>query len=63
MSNQSTLAPWSERLLYLSEVLGIVPFGRTKLLELVDGGEFPKPKKIGTRNVWKGWEIKAWQES
>ena len=45
-----------ERLLRLPQVLDRIPYKRSRFLELVQQGVFPKPVKIGPRAV-------AWPES
>jgi len=46
----------SERLLRLPQVLDRIPYKRSRFLDLVRQGVFPKPVKLGARAV-------AWPES
>lgn len=48
-------------LLRLPEVLSRTRLSRTRLYDMIDRGEFPKPAKIGLRAVaWVGAEVEAW---
>jgi predicted DNA-binding transcriptional regulator AlpA len=41
-----------------------VPYGRTRVMQLVAAGKFPQPIKLSPRlNVWKSSELRAWIES
>jgi len=51
-----TNTPRGERLLRLREVLNRVGYKRSRFLDLVRQGVFPKPVKLGARAV-------AWPES
>lgn len=39
----------------------IRPFSRQQRWRLIQNGKFPKPLKIGTRNLWLEHEIDSWQ--
>lgn len=48
-------------LLRLPEVLARTKLSRSKLYELLDRGDFPKPVKIGARvNAWADTELEDW---
>ncbi|MBV1916469.1 MAG: AlpA family transcriptional regulator [Sphingomonadaceae bacterium] len=54
MQNMTTL-------LRLPEVLARTNLSRSKLYELLDAGQFPKPCKAGERvNTWADTEIEEW---
>ena len=51
-------------LLRLTEVLERTKLSRSKMYDLLDQGEFPKPAKNGGRvNVWPDTEIEEWIQS
>lgn len=50
------------RLLKLSDVIDRTSLSRTKILELLAEGNFPKPCKVATRNCWSDAEISEWIE-
>lgn len=51
-------------LLKLPEVLSATRLSRSRLYDLVEKGEFPRPVKIGLRAVaWVGAEVQAWIEA
>jgi prophage regulatory protein len=53
-----------DRFLRQSEVLEKIGFGESMLNELIAGGTFPKPARIGSRAVrWSENEIDAWISS
>jgi|15BtaG_2_1085339.scaffolds.fasta_scaffold61711_1 prophage regulatory protein len=49
-----------EKLLNEKEVSGIVSFQRTRLFEMINKGDFPKPIKFGRNNRWLKSEIESW---
>jgi len=50
-----------DRFLRMAEVLDKIGFGETTLNELIAGGTFPKPARIGTRAVrWSENEVDEW---
>ncbi|WP_170343490.1 helix-turn-helix transcriptional regulator [Ruegeria arenilitoris] len=51
-----------ERLLAYPEVVKIVGFKRTKIYEMMNNGEFPKPIKIGRASRWSQSELTDWIE-
>ncbi|WP_414462712.1 helix-turn-helix transcriptional regulator [Hyphomicrobium sp. DY-1] len=56
---QSQISP--DRILRIRGVLEKVPFGQSKIYEMVAAGEFPAPVRIGSRSVaWRESEIDAW---
>ena len=50
------------RLLSTAQVMDLMQFGRTKLYELTDAGEFPQPLRIGRHLRWRADELQAWIE-
>ena len=52
----------NERLLRLRQVQEYVPFCRSKIYQLLDKNEFPKPLKVGGSIVWKESQIKKYIE-
>jgi prophage regulatory protein len=49
-----------DRLLPLPAVLDRVGIKKTKLYAMVGAGEFPAPKKIGRKPVWRESAVDAW---
>jgi len=50
-----------DRFLRMTDVLDKIGFGETTLNELISGGSFPKPARIGSRAVrWSENEVDAW---
>ena len=51
-------------LLRLPDVLDRTKLSRSKLYELLETGEFPKPVKLGDRvNAWADNEIEEWVQT
>lgn len=46
----------------LPDVLRRVGVKKTKLYDMVQAGEFPRPVKIGKSSVWPDSVIREWQE-
>ena len=42
---------------------GVRPTSRAQRWRLIKEGKFPKPVKLGSRNVWLESEIDAWFEA
>ena len=40
----------------------IVPLSKAKIYRMVAVGEFPKPRKLGSRSVWLEEDIRVWRE-
>lgn len=55
----SESAAHGERLIRLPEALQSVSLGRTAWLDLVKGGNAPKPVKIGRATFWVASEVQA----
>lgn len=52
------------KLLRLPEVLERTALSRSKLYELLDAGQFPKPCKVGDRvNAWPDSEVEDWVQA
>ncbi len=52
-----------ERLIRTSELPQFVPYGRTRIMQLVAEGKFPKPIKLSSRRLaWKARDVLAWIE-
>lgn len=50
-----------QRLLSINDVLKAVPFGKSKLYDLIKLGSFPAPVKISPgRSAWLENEIDTW---
>jgi len=50
-----------QRLLSINDVLKAVPFGKSKLYDLIKVGSFPAPVKISPgRSAWLEKEIDNW---
>lgn len=52
--------PQAERLLRLPQVLSIVGLSTSRLYELIAGGEFTSPVKVGRTSLWPASEVHAW---
>lgn len=44
----------------LAQLLKIVPVSRMTIYRLIKKKEFPKPVKVGNRNLWKSTTIDTW---
>lgn len=53
----------NEKLLTLPQVKEYIPFGTTKIYELIKTGDFPKQNKIGGSSLWRLSEIQKWIEN
>lgn len=43
------------------QVLELIPIGKSMMYVMIASGEFPKPKKLGSRAVaWSRAEVNAW---
>jgi predicted DNA-binding transcriptional regulator AlpA len=49
--------------LNLKQLLQRVPFGKTKLYEDIQRGEFPPPVKFGRMSRWLLHQVEAWERS
>ncbi|BDY03814.1 AlpA family phage regulatory protein [Ferrimonas sp. YFM] len=49
-----------DRLISGPQLLGVVPFSRTRIYLMRRKGEFPEPVRIGGRNYWKESSIQKW---
>lgn len=49
----------NDRLLSLAQVREIVPLAPSTLYAQVAKGAFPKPRKLGTRSLWRESDIQA----
>jgi predicted DNA-binding transcriptional regulator AlpA len=54
--------PETERLVLMTEVLRLTGLSRTILYERMGCGEFPQPRKLGSKNAWLYSEIRAWMQ-
>lgn len=50
-------------LIPLDDVLSLVPVSRPTLYRLMQGKDFPKPIKVGTRVFWEDKEVHAWVDA
>ena len=50
----------SEKLLTIETVMERTGFGRTKIYDLINKGELPKPAKIGAASRWREAVIDQW---
>jgi prophage regulatory protein len=50
----------TDKLLTLSAVREIIPLSRSTIYTQVGRGEFPEPKKVGKRSLWRSSDIQAW---
>lgn len=50
----------SDRLCSLREVLSILSVSRSKLYELLESPDFPRPVKIGRRTHFSEREVQSW---
>lgn len=53
--------PVKDRNLTLKQVMEITGFGKTKVYQLVNSGEFPAYRKLGAATRWSEIEVLAWQ--
>lgn len=53
----------NEKLLTITQVKEYVPFGVTKIYNLVKQNRFPKQTKIGGTSLWRLSEIQKWIEN
>lgn len=51
-----------DRLLRLRGVQDRVPFGKSKIYDMISKGEFPAPQKIGGCSCWWESAIDSWLE-
>ncbi len=51
-----------KKLLRIKQVIEYVPFGKSKLWEVVAKEEFPQPIKIGRSTFWIESEVISWVE-
>lgn len=49
-----------DSLLSLNEARSRVGLGRSKLYELMAAGDFPRPIKIGSKNLFSANELQVW---
>jgi predicted DNA-binding transcriptional regulator AlpA len=40
-----------------------VPFGRSKIIALVEANEFPKPIRLGAHRMWSTEDVQTWVAS
>ena len=53
-----------QSILRIADVAGITKISRSTIYEMVNGGVFPRPRKIGKRAVgWLATDIQHWIES
>ena len=52
-----------EKMLRVSDVLKLLPIGRSTLFAWVSRDEFPKPRKLGRISFWTESDILEWQAS
>ncbi len=58
-----TSPPVVTRFLRLPEVMKMIGLGRSKIYQMVQSGEFPRPRKLGRRvSVWLLEEVQLWME-
>ena len=50
----------ADRLIDEPSVLNRISHGRSRLAELVQEGEFPRPIKLGRKKLWLESEVDAW---
>ena len=54
----------TDKFLRLSQILQLIPIGKSTLWEKVKKGEFPKQIKLGTKiSVWKESDVQAYINS
>ena len=51
---------FTERLLRLPQVLDLVGLGKTTIYEMVQTGEFPRPRKVRHLSLWPESEVRKW---
>jgi prophage regulatory protein len=59
----STNPPVSMRFLRLPDVVQMIGLSRSKIYQMIQNDEFPKPHKIGCKvSVWLLDEVQSWME-
>jgi len=52
------------RLVRTSELRQYVPYGRTRIMQLVNAGQFPRPIRLSSRRLaWKLSDLRDWIDS
>jgi predicted DNA-binding transcriptional regulator AlpA len=50
-----------ERLIPTAELRQWVPYGRTRVMQLVAAGTFPRPVKLSSRRLcWRASDLRVW---
>lgn len=52
----------THRFLKIDDVLDRLQIGKTKLYDMIQKGEFPKPVKIGGASRWPDTALRQWQD-
>lgn len=62
---QTTATSTVEPLLYrMPDVLRMTGLGKTKIYEMMQAGQFPRPLKLGPRAIgWRPQDLKDWVNS
>jgi prophage regulatory protein len=64
MSNNSSPAPGTGRLMSMREVVALTTYARPSIYRLIGQGRFPRPLKLGeTKIAFRADDVEAWLAS